>query len=170
MIETTNTFSPAVRSVLETEPRHPSRWQAVMSIAAKIGCTAQTPNEGVEKAEVDSGRRLGIPTEMAEETKTLERENRELRHANEILRKASASFAMAEFIEGHRGAHGVAPICAVLPIAPSTSYDHLAKRSNPARLSDRARCDEALRPEIRRVFGENWRIYGIPKVWHQVRR
>ena len=101
MSKTTNKFSPevrerAVRLLLETEARHPSRWQAVVSIAAKIGCTAQTLNEWVKKAEVDSGRRAGIPTEMAEKMKALERENRELRQANEILRKASAYFAMAE--------------------------------------------------------------------------
>jgi transposase-like protein len=101
MSKTTNKFSPevrerAVRLVLEAEGQHASRWQAVMSIAAKIGCTAQTLNEWVKKAEVDSGRRAGIPTEMAERMKALERENRELRQANEILRKASAYFAMAE--------------------------------------------------------------------------
>jgi transposase-like protein len=86
----------AVRLVLEIQGQHASRWQAVMSIAAKIGCTAQTLNEWVKKAEVDSGRRAGVPTEMAEKMKALERENRELRQANEILRKASAYFAMAE--------------------------------------------------------------------------
>ena len=66
------------------------------SIAAKIGCTAQLLNEWVKKAEVDSGVRGGLPTEVAEKLKALERENRELRQANEILRKASAYFAMAE--------------------------------------------------------------------------
>jgi len=101
MSKTTNKFSPevrerAVRLVLDTEAQHPSRWQAVMSIAAKIGCTPQTLNDWVKKAEVDSGRRPGIPAEMAEKMKALERENRELRQANEILRKASAYFAMAE--------------------------------------------------------------------------
>jgi transposase len=72
-----------------------SRWQAIMSIAAKIGCAPQTLNEWVKKAEVDAatGRH---PTEMAEKMKALERENRELRQANEILRKASAYFAQAE--------------------------------------------------------------------------
>ncbi len=101
MSKTTNKFSPevrerAVRLVLETEGQHASRWQAVMSIAAKIGCTAQTLNDRGKKAEVDSGRRAGIPTEMTDRMKALERENRELRQANEILRKASAYFAMAE--------------------------------------------------------------------------
>ncbi len=67
-----------------------------MSISAKIGCAAQTLSEWVKKAEVESGRRAGIPTERAERLKALERENRELRQANEILRKASAYLAVAQ--------------------------------------------------------------------------
>jgi transposase len=65
-------------------------------VAAKIGCTAQTLNEWVKKTEVDGGKRVGVPAEVAEKLKALERENRELRQANEILRKASAYFAQAE--------------------------------------------------------------------------
>jgi transposase len=99
--KTTNKFSPEVRSravrlVLDHEAEHPSRWTAVVSIAAKIGCTPQTLLDWVKKAEVDSGKRAGVPTDMAEKLKALERENRELRQANEILRKASAYFAQAE--------------------------------------------------------------------------
>ena len=82
--------------VLDHEGQHHSRWAAIVSISAKIGCAAQTLNEWVKKAEVDRGRRAGIPTEIAERLKALERENRELRQANDILRKASAYFAMAE--------------------------------------------------------------------------
>ena len=67
-----------------------------MSIAAKIGCSANTLNDWVKKAEVDSGRRAGVSTAMAAKLKALERENRELRQANKILRKASAYFALAE--------------------------------------------------------------------------
>lgn len=101
MSKTANKFSPevrarAVRMVLDHEGEHSSRWAAVSSIAAKIGCTAQTLNEWVKKAEVDSGKRTGLPSDMAEKMKALERENRELRQANEILRKASAYFAQAE--------------------------------------------------------------------------
>jgi len=82
--------------VLEHEGDHPSRWAAIVSIAEKIGCTAQTLNEWVKKTEVDAGKRAGVPSDVAEKMKALERENRELRQANEILRKASAYFAQAE--------------------------------------------------------------------------
>ena len=98
--QTGNKFSPEVRSravrvVLDQEAEHRSRWTAIMSIAAKIGCTPQTLLDWVRKAEVDSGKRAGVPTDMAEKLKALERENRELRQANEILRKASAHWGAA---------------------------------------------------------------------------
>ena len=101
MSKTTNKYSPeererSVRMVLDHEGQHESRWAAILSISSKIGCAPQTLNEWVKKAEVDGGRRAGMPTEIAERLKALERENRELRQANEILRKASAYFAMAE--------------------------------------------------------------------------
>lgn len=101
MSKTTNRFpaevrARAVRMVLDNEGQHGSRWQAMVSIAAKIGCTPQTLNDWVRKAEVDSGKRAGVPSDLSDRMKALERENRELRQANDILRKASAYFAMAE--------------------------------------------------------------------------
>lgn len=101
MSKTTNKFSPevrqrAIRMVLDHEAEHPSRWAAVSSIAAKIGCSPATLHEWVKKTESDSGKRAGLPSDAVEKMKALERENCELRQANEILRKASAYFAMAE--------------------------------------------------------------------------
>ena len=77
---------------------------------------------------------------------------------------------MIAFIDGHRGEYGVEPICRVLPIAPSTYRDHAAKRRDPSRFPPRAKRDETLKPEISRVFEENFHVYGVRKVWRQMRR
>ncbi len=77
---------------------------------------------------------------------------------------------MIAFIDDHRGAHGVEPICKVLPIAPSTYRAQAARRRDPAKLPARARRDAALMPEIERVFEENFRVYGVRKVWRQLKR
>ena len=94
-------FSPevrerAVRMVFEHQGEHESQWAAISSIAGKIGCTPETLRNWVRQAERDAGRRPGLSTEERQRLKDLERENRELRRANEILRKASAYFAQAE--------------------------------------------------------------------------
>ena len=94
-------FSPevrerAVRMVLEHRGEYPSLWATIESIAPKIGCVAQTLNEWVRKHEVDAGARAGVTSVERERIKALERENKELRRANEILKLASACFAQAE--------------------------------------------------------------------------
>ena len=77
---------------------------------------------------------------------------------------------MIAFIDDNRGLHGVEPICNVLPIAPSTYHKHVAQRQDPSRLSARAREDMAIKPEIARVFAENFAVYGVRKVWRQMTR
>ena len=86
----------AVRMVLEHEHEHSSQWSAIVSIASKIGCTPETLRKWVRRTEVDTGRRGGLTSDERARIKELERENRELRRANEILRKAAAFFAQAE--------------------------------------------------------------------------
>lgn len=101
MSKTTNKFSPevrerAVRMVLDNQGQHGSQWATIVSVAAKIGCAAQTLHNWVAQAERDAGVRAGLTSDERERMKALERENRELRQANEILKKASAYFALAE--------------------------------------------------------------------------
>ena len=156
-----NKFSPEVRSravrlVFDHQAEHRSPWAAIKSIAAKIGCTPRPCATGCGRRR-STAARAGVPTDWPRQLKALERENRELRRANEILRKASAYFAQAEldrrleamiaFIDDHRDAYGVEPICTVLPIAPSTYHAHVAQRIDPSQRSARARRDAALKIE-----------------------
>lgn len=99
--KTTNKFSPevrerAVRLMPDHAHEHPFRWQAILSISAKIDCSGHSLNEWVKKAEVGTGKQAGMSTDTPTKLKALEHENRELRQANDILRKASAYFALAE--------------------------------------------------------------------------
>ena len=101
MTKRTPPYSPevrarAVRMVLDHQSEHASQWAAISSIAAKIGCSGETLRNWIRQSERDQGMRGGPTTDERERIKALERENRELRQANEILRKASAYFAMAE--------------------------------------------------------------------------
>jgi len=77
---------------------------------------------------------------------------------------------MIAFIDDHREACGVEPICRVLPIAPSTYHERVAQRQDSTRLSARARQDAVLKPEVARVFAENFAVYGVRKVWRQMIR
>ncbi len=101
MTKRTPPYSPevrarAVRMVVDHQSEHASQWAAISSIAAKIGCSGETLRNWIRQSERDKGLRGGPSTDERERIKALERENRELRQANEILRKASAYFAMAE--------------------------------------------------------------------------
>ena len=85
-------------------------------------------------------------------------------------RSSTAVQAMIAFIDNHRQAYGVEPICKVMPIAPSTYHAHVARRADPSRVPHRLRRDADLKVEIRRVFEENFRVYGVRKVWGRLRR
>ena len=105
--KTSKSYSPefrsrAVRMVQEHGGEHASQWAAITSIAGKIGCNAETLRLWIRQSERDNGKRAGLTTDERERLKALERENRELRQANEILRKASAYFAMAELDRRHK--------------------------------------------------------------------
>lgn len=122
----------------------------------------------------------GLTSAERDRLTELERENRELQRANEILRKASALFRpggarpstemMVSFIDAHRETYGVEPICSMLPIAPSTYYEQKARQQDPSLLPERLKRDAALRPQIERVWRENFEVYGARKVWRQLER
>ena len=178
-----NKYSPevrerAVRMVQEHRGEYPSLWAAVESIAPKIGCVPQTLQEWVKREEVDSGARPGVTTAEAQRVKELEREVRELRRANEILKLASAFFAQAEldrrfkkaFIDEHRDRFGVEPICRVLQIAPSGYRRRVAVDGNPALRSARAKRDAELVAHVKQVWQAHMQVYGADKVWKPMNR
>ncbi|MBI4797597.1 MAG: IS3 family transposase [Desulfarculus sp.] len=170
----------AVRLVSEHAGEYRSQWAAICLIAAKIGCTGETLRSWVIQSQRDQGVKPGLTSDERKRLKELERENRELRRANEILRKASGFFrsggagpptsVKVSFIDEHRHAYGVEPICAHLPIAPSTYYEKKARQADPGRLPARLRWDAVLVSDIRRVWEANFQVYGARKVWRQLSR
>ncbi|MFC0253868.1 MULTISPECIES: IS3 family transposase [Massilia] len=170
----------AVRMVSEAASEYESQWAAITSIAAKIGCTPETLRRWVRQQERDTGQRPGTTTAEEERIKALEREVRELRKANEILRLASAFFgpggarpplqAVRAFIDQHRHAYGVEPICKVMQVAPSGYWRYAAQQRNPALRCARVQRDDVLSVDIERVWQANMQVYGADKVWRQLRR
>ncbi|WP_404855161.1 IS3 family transposase [Escherichia coli] len=179
-------FSPevrqrAVRMVLESQDEYDSQWAAICSIAPKIGCTPETLRVWVRQHERDTGGGDGgLTTAERQRLKELERENRELRRSNDILRQASAYFCeggvrpplekMMPLLDKLREQYGVGPVCSEQHIAPSTYYHCQQQRHHPDKRSARAQRDDWLKREIQRVYDENHQVYGVRKVWRQLLR
>ncbi|WP_430624519.1 IS3 family transposase [Salmonella enterica] len=179
-------FSPevrqrAIRMVLESQGEYDSQWAAICSIAPKIGCTPETLRVWVRQHERDTGGGDGgLTTAERQRLKELERENRELRRSNDILRQASVYFCeggvrpplekMMPLLDKLREQYGVGPLCSELHIAPSTYYHCQQQRHHPDKRSARAQRDDWLKKEIQRVYDENHKVYGVRKVWRQLLR
>ncbi|WP_432805115.1 IS3-like element IS1203 family transposase [Escherichia coli] len=179
-------FSPevrqrAIRMVLESQDEYDSQWAAICSIAPKIGCTPETLCVWVRQHERDTGGGDGgLTSAERQRLKELERENRELRRSNDILRQASAYFCeggvrpplekMMPLLDKLREQYGVGPVCSELHIAPSTYYHCQQQRHHPDKRSARAQHDDWLKREIQRVYDENHQVYGVRKVWRQLLR
>ncbi|EIS1346886.1 TPA: IS3 family transposase [Escherichia coli] len=179
-------FSPevrqrAIRMVLESQDEYDSQWAAICSIAPKIGCTPETLRVWVRQHERDTGGGDGgLTSAERQRLKELERENRELRRSNDILRQASAYFGeggvrpplekMMPLLDKLREQYGVGPLCSELHIAPSTYYHCQQQRHHPDKRSARAQRDDWLKKEIQRVYDENHKVYGVRKVWRQLLR
>ncbi|MBB7193054.1 IS3 family transposase [Escherichia coli] len=179
-------FSPevrqrAIRMVLESQGEYDSQWAAICSIAPKIGCTPETLRVWVRQHERDTGGGDGgLTTAERQRLKELERENRELRRSNNILRQASAYFGeggvrpplekVMALLDKLREQYGVRPVCSELHIAPSTYYHCQQQRHHPDKRSARAQRDDWLKKEIQRVYDENHKVYGVRKVWRQLLR
>ncbi|MEY7950296.1 IS3 family transposase [Escherichia coli] len=179
-------FSPevrqrAVRMVLESQSEYDSQWATICSIAPKIGCTPETLRVWVRQHERDTGGGDGgLTSAERQRLKELERENRELRRSNDILRQASAYFGeggvrpplekMMPLLDKLREQYGVGPLCSELHIAPSTYYHCQQQRHHPDKRSARAQRDDWLKREIQRVYDENHQVYGVRKVWRQLLR
>ncbi|WP_410401414.1 IS3 family transposase [Escherichia coli] len=179
-------FSPevrqrAIRMVLESQDEYDLQWAAICSIAPKIGCTPETLRVWVRQHERDTGGGDGgLTSAERQRLKELERENRELRRSNDILRQASAYFCeggvrpplekMMPLLDKLREQYGVGPVCSELHIAPSTYYHCQQQRHHPDKRSARAQHDDWLKREIQRVYDENHQVYGVRKVWRQLLR
>ncbi|EJF7111896.1 IS3 family transposase [Shigella sonnei] len=179
-------FSPevrqrAIRMVLESQGEYDSQWAAICSIAPKIGCTPETLRVWVRQHERDTGGGDGgLTTAERQRLKELERENRELRRSNDILRQASAYFGeggvrpplekVMPLLDKLRKLYGVGPVCSELHIAPSTYYHCQQQRHHPDKRSTRAQHDDWLKKEILRVYDGNHQVYGVRKVWRQLLR
>ena len=166
--------------VFEHEREYESRWATLVSISHKIGCTPETLRSWVKRNEVDNGRREGLTSEDREQLKALQKRKQRTAPSQRNTENGLGFFrsggarpqteVMVTYIDKYRDRFGVEPICKVLPIAPSTYYARKAQHRDPDRRSDRVKRDDELKPEIQRVWDENFGVYGVRKVWRQLQR
>ncbi|WP_420899055.1 IS3 family transposase [Brevibacterium luteolum] len=164
----------ATRMAIDARKDPEARRGAFNRIGEQLGVHSEALRTWVKKAEIDQGLRPGTTSDDAARVVAFEREVRELRRANAILRQASAFFAagarpplavMCAFIDAHRDEHGVEPICRILQIAPSSYYAHRTRKP-----SARQQRDVELTEEITRVHEDNYGVYGARKVHAELRR
>ncbi|WP_201531566.1 MULTISPECIES: IS3 family transposase [unclassified Psychrobacter] len=169
----------AIRMLIEASSDYPSTWSAIQAIASKIGCTPETLRSW-HKKHIDQTIPASVQAQSDKERiKELERENRELKQANEIIRKAAAFFGpggarpstqiMVQFIDDYRGSYGIELICRVLPIAPSTYHRAKDLECCPEKRSLRSQHDDYYLSEIRRIWQNSKCRYGARKVWQQMK-
>ncbi|WP_438950251.1 IS3 family transposase [Psychrobacter submarinus] len=169
----------AVRMLIEASSDYPSTWSAIQAIASKIGCTPETLRSW-HKKHIDQTIPASVQAQSDKERiKALERENKELKQANEIIRKAAglgspggarpSTQIMVQFIDDYRGSYGVELICRVLPIAPSTYHRTKDLECCPERRSLRSQHDDYYLSEIKRIWQDSKCRYGTRKVWQQLK-
>ncbi|PKG36709.1 IS3 family transposase [Psychrobacter sp. Sarcosine-3u-12] len=169
----------AVRMLIEALGDYPSTWSAIQAIAPKIGCTPETLRSW-HKKHIDQTIPASVQAQSDKERiKELERECRELKQANEIMRKAAGFFRpggarpltkiMIQFIDDHKNNYGVELICRVLPIAPSTYHRAKDLESYPEKCSLRSQHDDFYISEIKRIWQDSKCRYGARKVWQQMK-
>ncbi|WP_413469859.1 IS3 family transposase [Serratia quinivorans] len=171
----------AVRMLLEQRDEYKSEHAAITSIAPKIGCSPDTLRAWLRQHQRNhGGGDGGLSSTERERLKELEKEVRELRRSNDILRQASAYFCeggvrppvekIMPLMDTLSESHGVETVCHELDIAPSTYYRHRVQRQHPEKRSLRTQRDDQLKTEIQRVYDENYSVYGVRKVWRQLWR
>ncbi|QIO08592.1 IS3 family transposase [Acinetobacter lanii] len=170
----------AVQLLIESEKDYPSTWAAITAIAPKIGCTPETLRSWHQKYLNQQNPIKVQQLSDQERIKQLERENKELQRANEILRKAAGFFRpggarpptqiMVDFIHNNKELYGVEAICRILPIAPSTYYRTLDLADNPEHRAKRDLHDLHHAEQIKRIWKESSGRYGVRKVWQKLKR
>ncbi|MBD3727744.1 MAG: IS3 family transposase [Moraxella osloensis] len=170
----------AVELLIESQKDYPSLWAAIQAIAPKFGCTPETLRSWHQK-HLAKQNPVTVTTEsQAARIAELEREIKELKQANEIIRKAAGFFrpggarpqteVMIKFIDDEKDNYGVESICRILPIAPSTYYRIKDEQENPEKQSRRKQSDKHLIEQIKQIWQDSGCRYGIRKVWHKIKQ